>query len=223
MLSFYQVNSTWLLVDLFTNLPIHVSDDEDKKLAADDEDGDVNNFGLHTRDEFNKPDGHGRVLVNVGHPPNESDIFLAPQLARAAKPHQIGGIRFLYDNVVENLEQFSMSPGFGCILAHSMGLGKTFQVCAFCDVFFRHTKAKTVLIIVPINVIQNWIAEFNAWLPTDENIGSSSIPDTPVQSRSFMLHYLNDATKDLNSRFKVLCCLFLHKYILILHIRIGHN
>jgi len=67
-------------------------------------------------------------------------------------PCQIGGIRFLYDNLVESLERFKTSSGFGCILAHSMGLGKTLQVISFIDVLFRHTPAKTVLAIVPVSV-----------------------------------------------------------------------
>lgn len=176
---------------------------DDEKPELIEEDSDVHNFGLHTRDELNKPDSEGRVLVNVGHPSSEGDIFLAPQLARAAKAHQIGGIRFLYDNVVESLEQFSSSEGFGCILAHSMGLGKTFQVCAFSEVFLRHTKARTILIIVPINTIQNWVSEFNHWLPSELSPDMNEA-DPPVQLRSFNLHVLNDTTKDLNSRSKVI-------------------
>lgn len=67
---------------------------------------------------------------------------------------QIGGIRFLYDNLVESVERFSSSTGFGCILAHSMGLGKTLQVISFIDVLFRHTQTHTVLAIVPVSTVQ---------------------------------------------------------------------
>jgi RAD54-like protein 2 len=39
------------------------------------------------------------------------------------------------------------------------------QVVSFVDVFLGNTEAKKVLCIVPINTIQNWLAEFNYWLP----------------------------------------------------------
>lgn len=104
---------------------ILISGDEEEEDIADD---DTHNSGMHTNDAYNQPDESGRVLINVGHPVNEPDVFLAPQIARIIKPHQIGGVRFLYDNVVESLERFKSSKGFGCILAHSMGLGKTLQV-----------------------------------------------------------------------------------------------
>ena len=73
-------------------------DDQDEKSrdAGDDsisdsdkDDGDPENSGSHVNDAMNQPDEQGRVLVNVGHPPNEHDIFLAPQLAANVKPHQV--------------------------------------------------------------------------------------------------------------------------------------
>lgn len=66
---------------------------------------------MHTNDEFNQPDDQGRVVVNVAHPDNEPDLFLAPQIARIIKPHQIGGVRFLYDNVIESTSRFESSAG----------------------------------------------------------------------------------------------------------------
>ena len=55
----------------------------------DDVDDDPNNSGSHVNDELNVPDVNGQVLVNVGHSTEEKDIFLAPQLAQAVKPHQV--------------------------------------------------------------------------------------------------------------------------------------
>ena len=56
---------------------------------------DVTNSGAHINDEFNVSDAQGRVLVNVGHPEKEEDIFLASQLAAAVKPHQVCYVNFL--------------------------------------------------------------------------------------------------------------------------------
>uniref|UniRef100_A0A8D3ADB0 Helicase ARIP4-like n=1 Tax=Scophthalmus maximus TaxID=52904 RepID=A0A8D3ADB0_SCOMX len=136
--------------------------------SANEEESESEPSGIHANDALNRPDERGRVLVNLSHPAAEPDIFLSPQLARAVKPHQIGGVRFLYDNLVESVERFGSGSGFGCILAHSMGLGKTLQVISFIDVLFRHTQAHTVLAIVPVNTLQNWLSEFNTWVPKNE-------------------------------------------------------
>ncbi len=51
---------------------------------------------------------------------------------------QVSGIRFMWENVIQSVKKVkSGDKGFGCILAHNMGLGKTFQVCTdFCPVIY---------------------------------------------------------------------------------------
>lgn len=75
---------------------------EDEEMPEEEEDEeeaeDPNNSGQHVNDEFNQPDLLGRVLVNVGHPPDEPDVFLAPQIARAVKPHQVGRRKWGFRN-----------------------------------------------------------------------------------------------------------------------------
>ncbi|XP_023144527.2 helicase ARIP4-like isoform X2 [Amphiprion ocellaris] len=175
---------------------IHISSESNLK----EEDGEPS--GAHADDVLNQPDDQGRVLINLNHPAAETDIFLSPQLARVIKPHQIGGVRFLYDNLVESVERFSSSSGFGCILAHSMGLGKTLQVISFIDVLFRHTQAHTVLAIVPVNTLQNWLSEFNMWVPPPEALSPDTDPAL-VTPRTFKVHILNDEHKNTATRAKV--------------------
>lgn len=73
---------------------IELSSDEEDVLLTKDEDSDVdpedpNNAGNHINDALNAHDDFGRVLVNIGHPSDEPDIFLAPQIARYIKKHQV--------------------------------------------------------------------------------------------------------------------------------------
>ena len=182
----------------------------DEATAADtrggDDEDDPNNSGSHVDDSLNVPDIDGRVLVNVGHPESEDPVYVAPQLARTLKPHQVGGVRFLYDCVIESGERFRQSPGFGCILAHSMGLGKTIQVCTFSDVFLSSTEGRHILVIVPINTIQNWQAEFNLWLPEEASADKSPLAADggEVRPRNFRVRLLNDSLRNLAQRFKVI-------------------
>ena len=176
---------------------IVLSDDE-TELEDDNDNDDPNNSGMHVKDEFNVPDHLGRVVINVGHPEDEEDIFIAPQIARTIKPHQIGGVRFLYDNIIESINRFKSSGGFGCILAHSMGLGKTLQVVCFCDIFLRYTPSKYVVCVMPINTLQNWYAEFDMWIPKH-----SDNPDY-IRPRHFDVYVLNDQQKTLTARSKII-------------------
>uniref|UniRef100_A0A1I7S3T7 Helicase ARIP4 n=2 Tax=Bursaphelenchus xylophilus TaxID=6326 RepID=A0A1I7S3T7_BURXY len=134
----------------------------------------------------------GRLLVNEGKPAGDPDVFVAAHLTHILQPHQLGGVRFMYDNVIESLRNFDPNNGFGCILAHSMGLGKTLQVITFVDIFFRLTKRRKALIICPVNVLQNWYNEFDKWLPMDEG------------KRDFNVFLVGDAVKTLEQRTNVI-------------------
>ena len=69
------------------------SDEDDCIVISEGEESepeeDTANSGMHTNDLYNVPDSLGRVLINVGHPETEEDVFLAPQIARIIKPHQV--------------------------------------------------------------------------------------------------------------------------------------
>lgn len=131
-----------------------------------------------------------------GHPEEDPDIFVISHLTHVLQPHQLGGIRFMYDNTIESLGEYKKSDGFGCILAHSMGLGKTIQVITFSEIFLRATKAKKVLVIVPINTIQNWYSEYDKWIP--------KFSDTGDRIRSFEVFLLGDGVKTFDQRVNLI-------------------
>ena len=55
-------------------------------------------------------------------------LSVSRKLVKQLKPHQRGGVSFLWDSVCESINMVRYSQGSGALLAHCMGLGKTIQV-----------------------------------------------------------------------------------------------
>eukprot|EP00667_Euglena_gracilis_P002580 EG_transcript_2584 len=84
------------------------------------------------------------------------------------KPHQLQGVRFMW-RTIQAPESDELR---GCILAHSMGLGKTFQTFLFCRLLWVYAKRPRILILAPKVTLVNWAAEFRMWGEERVNLGN---------------------------------------------------
>uniref|UniRef100_A0A8D2IW51 SNF2 N-terminal domain-containing protein n=1 Tax=Varanus komodoensis TaxID=61221 RepID=A0A8D2IW51_VARKO len=71
--------------------------------------------------------------------------------------HQKEGVSFLYSLHRDGRE--------GGILADDMGLGKTIQVIAFLSGMFDGGLVRSVLLVMPVTLVNNWMREFVKWAP----------------------------------------------------------
>ncbi|XP_034665003.1 transcriptional regulator ATRX homolog [Drosophila subobscura] len=88
-------------------------------------------------------------------------------LLKKLKPHQVEGVKFMWDACFETLKDSEEKPGSGCILAHCMGLGKTLQVVTLSHTLLmntRRTNVERVLVITPLSTVNNWAREFLYWM-----------------------------------------------------------
>ncbi|XP_054817178.1 protein CHROMATIN REMODELING 20 isoform X2 [Prosopis cineraria] len=109
-------------------------------------------------------------VVNVVREKGEEAVRIPPSTSAKLKAHQIAGIRFMWENIIQSIRKVkSGDKGLGCILAHTMGLGKTFQVITFLYTAMRSTDLglRTALIVTPVNVLHNWRQEFIKWRPSE--------------------------------------------------------
>ncbi len=120
------------------------------------------------------------VELNPNRKADEAVMFFPQFMIDVLKDHQVGGVRFLWERCIGSPELLAAGDkGKGCILAHSMGLGKTIQVLHEMIVLYTQCKVvmfvhlalrlksptiQTVLILVPINTLHNWASEFRKWL-----------------------------------------------------------
>ncbi|XP_067126216.1 transcriptional regulator ATRX homolog [Centruroides vittatus] len=113
-----------------------------------------------------------KLVLEVDEENKEEIIQVHPSLIVKLKPHQVEGVKFMWEGTIESLKQLNSTPGSGCILAHCMGLGKTLQVIVFTHTLltneFTKKVIRTCLVICPYNTILNWAQEYETWLDEDE-------------------------------------------------------
>ena len=69
-----------------------------------------------------------KIVLDYDPKTKEELVTVNARLAEKLKSHQIEGVMFMWDATFESVQKLQKSRGGGCILAHCMGLGKTFQV-----------------------------------------------------------------------------------------------
>lgn len=148
--------------------------------------------------QLHDPRAPGAVILNPdqwengsrvdasGHP--VAAVVLDPLLARHMRPHQIEGVKFLYECTMG----IRQSGQCGAILADSMGLGKTLTTIALLWTLLRQSPAgkptvAKAIVVTPSSLTRNWAAEVRKWLG-DERLRTCIIPpgaEGASQAQSF--------------------------------------
>jgi SNF2 family DNA or RNA helicase len=125
---------------------------------------------------------HGDKVINTLRKQDQDPIYIESTTAQKMKPYQLDGVQFLWRELTGDLKNAR-----GCLLAHTMGLGKTMQsITLLCAVDTasksdstnivhqlpqdlrlseadRGNRSLRFLIICPPGLIPNWKRELNDW------------------------------------------------------------
>lgn len=123
------------------------------------------------------PRDMARYIVNETKEDDEELIYINSRTRHAIKDHQVEGVRFMWNQIVAKSKVRQ-----GCLLAHTMGLGKTMQVITLLVAIAEASSSKKkavykqipkelrdsrTLILCPSGLVDNWIDELNIWTPME--------------------------------------------------------
>lgn len=121
-----------------------------------------------------------KIIINESKFEHEGFIFVHDHIGSRIKQHQVDGVRFMWSQIVSK-----DGASQGCLLAHTMGLGKTMQVItllvaiaeAACSEDLsvssqipERLKRSRTLILSPPGLMDNWMDELLTWVP-EEDVG----------------------------------------------------
>lgn len=123
---------------------------------------------------------HGSLIVNESKRDDQGFIYIHEEIAGRIKEHQVTGVRFMWDQLVATKKRQ------GCLLAHTMGLGKTMQVITLLVTIGQASASddpsvssqipeemrdSKTLILCPATLVNNWLDEMLSWLPENHALG----------------------------------------------------
>ncbi|KAK4137375.1 hypothetical protein BT67DRAFT_414610 [Trichocladium antarcticum] len=124
------------------------------------------------------PGDKTRLIVNETKESDEQAlIYVNDRIGARIKDHQIEGVRFMWNQVVVDSKVRQ-----GCLLAHTMGLGKTMQVITLLVVIAeasrspdpsvrsqipRRLRQSKTMILCPPGLVDNWLEEIMIWADED--------------------------------------------------------
>ncbi|KAK2630254.1 hypothetical protein QTJ16_001074 [Diplocarpon rosae] len=123
--------------------------------------------------------GKAKYIINDAAESDQGYIYVNKEMSPHIKPHQMDGVRFMWNQIVTLGDEDSMQ---GCLLAHTMGLGKTMQtICLLVAIAEAASSPKPsissqipeclkktrALVLSPAGLIDNWMDEFLTWTQKD--------------------------------------------------------
>ncbi|KAK2600300.1 hypothetical protein QQS21_004941 [Conoideocrella luteorostrata] len=114
-----------------------------------------------------------RLIINETKQDDQPFIYINQEIGGRIKDHQIEGVRFMWNQIIQDptLRQ-------GCLLSHSMGLGKTMQVITLLVAIQESSKSldpglvsqipedlrqSKTLVACPAGLVNNWTDEIMIW------------------------------------------------------------
>ncbi|TQS37846.1 hypothetical protein Golomagni_01663 [Golovinomyces magnicellulatus] len=153
-----------------------------------------------------------QLIINDAAAEDQKFIYVNDHIAKRIKKHQVEGVRFLWNQIVTIADEQSMQ---GCLLAHTMGLGKTMQttndrsitlLVAIAEATLskdpsvssqipNSLRKSQTLILCPPSLVNNWMDELLVWVP-DNMLGELRKVDSSIKSLPQRLQTITDWYRD---------------------------
>ena len=125
-----------------------------------------------------------KVIINLSKEDDHDFIFINPKIGQRIQDHQKDGVQFMWRELTADHKNLQ-----GCLLSHTMGLGKTMQVITLLVTIAEAAKSTNdrissqvppalrksqTLVLCPPALLDNWYEEFLMWAPDPfaENVGA---------------------------------------------------